>query len=320
VGKDDRALAMVLGKRRQCRAEAADAGAGVDQDGHACRGGHPEQLPDARVIEGERLRPGVQLEPARPGSQRRGGVAGGADLRIEASKGNQAVRVALALLDDAAVLRLIATRHAEGKDHRLPVQRLELADVVLARAGAAVDVGARMCMGIERSDLACSEGLQLGLDFSVDAQPAYPAGRRLASGLPVNSRRMNASLCIGQSIAIWAANANARTTPSPQARPLLLALRFLACAMRRYSVAGVRFASGCHPDLSGEPTFSFTAMAAVRSRAPQAIHRALGGLAYCFRCPLQPLGGPGSISWRSERGEARHLAPDYKPNHRRLKL
>jgi hypothetical protein len=23
----------------------------------------------------------------------------------------------------------------------------------------------------------------------------------------------------------------------------------------------------------------------------------------------QPLGGPGSISWRSERGEARHLAP-----------
>ena len=67
--------------------------------------------------------------------------------------------MAAALRDHPPVLGPVAVGDAEGEDHRAPVERLQVADLLLGAAGAAVEVDAGVGVDVEGADAGGAEGV-----------------------------------------------------------------------------------------------------------------------------------------------------------------
>ncbi|HKB50484.1 MAG TPA: hypothetical protein VKC63_03540 [Solirubrobacterales bacterium] len=81
-------------------------------------------------------------------------------------------RAAAALLDHSQVLGLVPAGNAERKDHRTTPKRLDIAELFVSRARAAIDIGAGVRVNVERLDPLSPKSSELIPDDRGDAQRA----------------------------------------------------------------------------------------------------------------------------------------------------
>ncbi len=191
VGEDDRRPAVAPGQIGEGLSKGADPCAGVNQDRRRRLCGGGEDPVDVRVLEPEVLAARVQLDPAGARRQRVGGLAHAAEVRVEPRERHQDLGVAGGLLDDPAVLLLVAALDAEREDRRAAAEGADVPRLLLAGPGRAVEVGAGVRVDVEQGQLAGPERRELRGDRLGDAQRALA---RSAAASRSTSRRIISSM------------------------------------------------------------------------------------------------------------------------------